>query len=146
MMLLGLRRALGPLDAGVHVLGVLAEDDDVHLLGLRHRRRRALEVAHRPDAGVEVEHLAQRDVQAADAAADRRRQRPLDRDLVRATASSVSFGSHSPYCSLAFSPASTSNQAMRLLAAERLLRPRRRTRGRWRARCRGRCRRLRCKE
>ena len=37
----GLRRALGQLDAGVHVLGVLAEDHDVHLLRVRHRRRRA---------------------------------------------------------------------------------------------------------
>ena len=79
---LGLRRPARPLDAGVDVLGVLAEDDDVHQLGTRDRRRRAREVAHRPHAGVEVEHLAQRDVQAADAAADRRRQRPLDGDLV----------------------------------------------------------------
>ena len=73
---------LRPLDAGVDVLGVLAEDHDVHPLGVRHRRRRAGEVAHRPHAGVQIEHLPQRDVQAADAAADRRRQRSLDGDLV----------------------------------------------------------------
>ena len=82
MTLLGLRRALRPLDAGVDVLGVLAEDHDVHQLGTLDRRRHALEVAHRAHAGVEVEHLAQRHVQAADAAADRRGQRPLDGDLV----------------------------------------------------------------
>ena len=78
-------RAVGarrPLDARVHVLGVLAEDDHVHLLRLVHRRGHAVEVAHRPHAGVEVEHLAQRDVQRADAAADRRGERALDRDAV----------------------------------------------------------------
>ena len=80
---LGLRRARRPLDAGVDVFGVLAEDDDVHQLGMLDRRGHALEVADRAHAGVEVEHLAQRHVQAADAAADRRRQRSLDRDLVR---------------------------------------------------------------
>ena len=35
-------------------------------------------VAHRADAGIEVEHLAQGDVQAADAAADRRGEGSLD--------------------------------------------------------------------
>ena len=51
-----------------------------------------------------------------------RRQRSLDgRPCTSATASSVSFGSHSPYCSLAFSPAGTSNHDDLLLAAERLL-------------------------
>ena len=74
----------GPLDAGVDVLGVLAEDHDVHPLRVRDRRRRAREVPDRADAGVQVQHLPQRDVEAADAAADRRRQRPLDGDLVRA--------------------------------------------------------------
>ena len=75
---------LRPLDAGVDVFGVLAEDDDVHPLGMRDGRRRAGEVAHRPHARIEIEHLAQRDVEAADAAADRRGQRTLDRDLVGA--------------------------------------------------------------
>ena len=69
-----------PLDAGVDVFGVLAEDDDVELLRLLHRAADALEVAHRANARVEVEHLAQRDVQRANAAADGRRERPLDRD------------------------------------------------------------------
>jgi hypothetical protein len=39
-------------------------------------------VAHRAHAGVEVEHLAQRHVEAAEAAADGRGQRPLDADDV----------------------------------------------------------------
>ena len=37
-----LGRSLLPLDAGVDVFGVLAEDDDVHALGMLHRRRHAL--------------------------------------------------------------------------------------------------------
>src|SRR5690606_338093 len=60
---------------------VLAEDHDVDLLRVLDRRADALEVAHRADAGVEVELLAQRDVQRADAAADRRRERAFDGDL-----------------------------------------------------------------
>src|SRR5690606_41472863 len=40
-------RAAGlPLDAGVHVLGVLAEDDDVDLVRLAHGRGHARYVAH----------------------------------------------------------------------------------------------------
>ena len=45
-------------------------------------RGHALEPAHRAQADVEVEFLAQRDVERADAAADRRGQRALDRDDV----------------------------------------------------------------
>ena len=75
--------ALGlELDAGVDVFRVLAEDDHVGLLGRLHRRRHAGEVLDRAQADVEVEFLAQRDVERADAAADRRRQRALDRDHV----------------------------------------------------------------
>src|SRR4029079_15096854 len=81
---LRLRRALRPLDAGVDVFRVLAEDDDVHEVGTLDRRRRALEVADRAHARIEIEHLAQRDVQTADAAAHRRRERSLDGNLVGA--------------------------------------------------------------
>ena len=42
------------------------------------------EPAHRPQAHVQVEDLAQRDVEAADAAADRRGERALDADEVLA--------------------------------------------------------------
>ena len=96
MILLGLRRPLRPLDAGVDVLRVLAENDDVHPLGVGDGRRRSSEIANRPHARKQIEDLAQRHVQASDASTDRRGQRTLDGDLVGATASSVSFGSHSP--------------------------------------------------
>src|SRR5438094_6467614 len=69
-----------PLDAGVDVLGVLAEDHHVDLLGALHRARYAGEVAHRTEADVEVEDLAEGHVERADAAADRRGERPLDAD------------------------------------------------------------------
>ena len=48
---------------GVDVLGVLPEDHHVDLLGVLHRRRHAGEPAHRAQAHVEVEDLAQRDVE-----------------------------------------------------------------------------------
>ena len=74
--------ALLELDAGVDVLRVLAEDHHVDLLRVLDRGGHALEPAHRAQAYVEVEHLPQRDVERADAPADRRRQRALDRDEV----------------------------------------------------------------
>ena len=72
----------GVFDARVNVLGVLAEDDHVHLFGMLHGRGHAGEPLHRAQADVEVEHLAQRDVERADAAADGRGQRALDADEV----------------------------------------------------------------
>ena len=72
--------SLLPLDAGVNVFGVFAEDDDVHALGMLHRRRHALVVLHRAHAGVEIENLAQGDVERANAAADGRGQRAFDGD------------------------------------------------------------------
>src|SRR6185436_9804195 len=72
----------GPLDAGVDVLGVLAEDHHVDLLGMLDRRRHALEPAHRPQADVQIQQLTKRDVERPDAAADRRRQRTLDANVV----------------------------------------------------------------
>ena len=80
--LLRVGRPGGPLDARVDVLGVLAEDHHVDLLGMLHRRRHALEPAHRPQAHVQIQQLTKRDVERADAAADRRRQRTLDADVV----------------------------------------------------------------
>ncbi len=81
---LRLGRALLDLEAGVDVFGVLPEDHHVDGLGALHRRRHALEPAHRAQAHVEVEELAQRDVERADTAADRRGQRALDADQVLA--------------------------------------------------------------
>ena len=71
---------------------VLAEDDHVGLLGLLHRAGHALEVLDRTQADVEVEFLAQRHVQAADAAAHRRGQRALDRHDVVAHGVQRLFG------------------------------------------------------
>src|SRR5207249_1261460 len=73
--------ALGwPLDAGVDVLGVLAEDHHLDLLGPLDRARHAGEVTHRSQAHVEVEHLPERHVERANTAADRGGERSLDAD------------------------------------------------------------------
>ena len=67
------------LEARVEILGVLADDDEVDALKAA---RDALEVLDRPQVGVEVERLAQPDVDAGEPFADRRRDRSLERDLV----------------------------------------------------------------
>ena len=72
--------AVGKLDAGVNVFGVLAENHHVDMLRMLHRRRHAVEIAHGTQADVEIEQLAQTDVERRHAAADRRRQRPFDAD------------------------------------------------------------------
>ena len=74
--------AMLELDAGINVLGVFAEDDHVGQLRLLHGTRHTLEPAHRSEAGVQVENLAQRDVDRTDAAADRRGERPLYADEI----------------------------------------------------------------
>jgi hypothetical protein len=67
------------LEPGIQVLRVLAHDHQVDpLVARRHRR----DVPHRPQVREQIERLAQADVDAAEAAADRRRHRPLQRDLV----------------------------------------------------------------
>src|SRR5882672_4574717 len=80
--LLRLGRPLLPLDSRVDVLGVLPEDDHVDLLGMLDGRGNALEVAHGPEADVEVEDLAQRHVERAEALPDRRGQGALDGDQI----------------------------------------------------------------
>ena len=67
------------LEPGVEVLGVLADDDQVDA---GEAARHARQVADRPQVRVEIERLAQADVDAGEAFADRRRHRPLQRDLV----------------------------------------------------------------
>src|SRR5262249_50207154 len=69
-----------PLDTRVDVLGVFTEDHHVGLFGLLERAGYAPEVAHRAQAYVEVELLAQRDVDRANSAADRCGERSLDRN------------------------------------------------------------------
>ena len=72
-----------PFDAGVDVLRILAEDHHVDLLGLLDRRRNSLEVADGAQANVEVELLAQRNIERANAPTHRRREGALDRhDIV----------------------------------------------------------------
>ena len=82
--LLDLGSAVHPLDAGVDVLRVLAEDHHVGELGALHGRGNSLEPADRPQAHIEVELLTHRDVDGADSAADRSRERALDRDEILA--------------------------------------------------------------
>ena len=64
---------------GVQVLGVLAHDDEVDVLVAR---LEALDRAGRAQVGVQPEHLAEGDVDAPEALADRGRDRALERDLV----------------------------------------------------------------
>ena len=80
--LLRLRRTGGVLDAGVNVLGIFTEDHDVDLLRVLHRRRNSFVPTNRPQADKQVQHLPQRNVQGADAAAHGRGQRPFDADVV----------------------------------------------------------------
>ncbi len=70
------------LDADVDVLRILAEDHHVDLLRVLHGGGHALEPTHRPETDVQVEELAQCNVERADPAADRRREGSLDRDQV----------------------------------------------------------------
>ena len=67
------------LDAGVEVLGVLADDDEVDVLVAR---LEALDRPGGPQVGVQPQDLAERDVDAPEPRPDRRRDRPLERDLV----------------------------------------------------------------
>jgi len=74
---------LGPLlefDPCVDVLGVLAEDDHINLLRAANRRGHAGKVADGPEADVEVQGLAKRHVQRANAAAHGGGERPFNAD------------------------------------------------------------------
>src|SRR5207249_4121426 len=75
--LLGVRRALLVLDAGVEVFGVLPDDDQVDLVEPRPDPFVRLAGAH---LRVEVERLPQADVDGAETSADRGRDRALQRD------------------------------------------------------------------
>ncbi len=67
------------LDARVEVLRVLADDDEVDVLVARADARVRLA---RAQARVQLELVPERDVDRAEAGADRRRDRPLQRDAV----------------------------------------------------------------
>jgi hypothetical protein len=74
----GLGRTGLPLDAGINVFGVFTKDRHVHVARLLDRTWHTFEPAHRAQADIEVELLAQRYVQRADTATDRRGQRAFD--------------------------------------------------------------------
>ena len=74
-------RADHVLDAGVEVLGVLADDHEVDVLVAR---LEALDRARRAEVRVQPERLAERDVDAPEALPDRRRDRALEGDPVAA--------------------------------------------------------------
>src|SRR5437867_2645287 len=78
--LLGFRRPLLPLDAGVDVLRVLSENDHVHLVRPLDGRRDALEVLHGTKADVQIEHLPKGHAERAEPFTDGRRERALDGD------------------------------------------------------------------
>src|SRR6185295_17422171 len=62
------------------ILGVLAEDHDLHLAGVLHGCGHTGEMANRPHAGIKIELLADRDVERTDAAPHRGAERPFDGD------------------------------------------------------------------
>ena len=90
--LLGLWSALLPFDTGIDILGVLAENVHVDLLRLLDGRDHALEPTYGTQADIQVERLAQRHVQRADATAHRCRQRSLDANQVLAERLHRGFG------------------------------------------------------
>ncbi len=74
------RRAGFKFNAGVNVFGILAEDDHIHFFRVFQRAGHTPIPAHRADAAIQVQHLAQSDIQAAKPAAYRGGQRTLDAD------------------------------------------------------------------
>ena len=78
--LLGLGRVGRVLNACVDVLGVFAKDHHVGLLGLFEGAGNPFEVAHRPQADVEVELLTKGHIQRPNATAHRCGEWALDRD------------------------------------------------------------------
>ena len=76
--LFGLGRAGLVLHSGVDIFRVFAKDHHVTRTRVLHRRGHALKPAHRPQAGIEVQFLAQGDVQRTEPTPHRGRQRALD--------------------------------------------------------------------
>src|ERR1700728_1966726 len=58
-----LRSSLLPLNPGIDVFGIFAKDDDVHALGMFHRRGHAFVILHGTHAAVEIENLPQGNVE-----------------------------------------------------------------------------------
>eukprot|EP00050_Salpingoeca_kvevrii_P006099 m.287411 g.287411 ORF g.287411 m.287411 type:complete len:424 (+) comp11770_c0_seq1:400-1671(+) len=96
---LGILAAGSKLDAGVNVLGVLAEDDHVDIAGALDGRGDAVKVLDGAEADVEIELLAKSDVEGAEAAANWGGQGALDADEVLAVG--IEGGSREPLAGLA---------------------------------------------
>ncbi len=142
-----LGRSLAEFNAGVDVLGVLAEDHDIDQFGMLHRAGNASVVLHRPNALVEVHQLAQRFVQAVRMPPPTGVvKRPFNRD-----ARSLPWPSPCRRAAVVLRLAIALLAGQHLvplhaaLAACRLFRRRRRRRVAKPSKCRGRCRRLRWK-
>ena len=71
----------GVLEPRIQILGVFADDDQVHSLKAR---LHAFEVFHRPQIRIQIERLPQPHVDAWSAARNRRRHRPFQRHAVLA--------------------------------------------------------------
>ncbi len=67
------------LDAGIQIFGVLADDDQIHVLV---PRLETWNRPYRPKVGVQAESLAQGDIHGPEAHSNRRRDWSLDGDLV----------------------------------------------------------------
>ena len=71
-----------PLDTGIDIFSVFAEDVHIDLLGLFYGRDHTSEPAYGTQADIEVEFLTQSDVQRTDTASDWGCQRAFDSDTI----------------------------------------------------------------
>src|SRR5215469_13431157 len=71
-------RAASPLDPDINVFRVFAEDDHVHFFWLANGGGNAFEIPHRPHTRIQVQNLAQGDIQRTNPAPDGCGQGPLD--------------------------------------------------------------------
>ena len=71
-----------PLDTGVDVFGVFAEDNHIGQFRMFNRARSTLIITNRAQANVEVQFLTQGNVQRTDTAADWRGQRAFDSNTI----------------------------------------------------------------
>ena len=84
----------------------------IHFLRFFNRRNYSTEPAYRTQANIQIECLTQSNVQRTNASAYRCSKRALIPIKYSRKASIVTSGNHSPVCSKAFPPASTSFHSM----------------------------------
>src|SRR5581483_7431158 len=87
------RRALLPLDAGVNVFRVFAEDDDVHAFGMTNRRRSSFVILDGANTGVKIQNLPEGDIERANTPPTGVVSGPLMATRYSRIASTVSSGS-----------------------------------------------------